>query len=366
MTYRFSALPASPLLLALTRAADALARLDERILRSPIKDGFLKRQDFQDTISSLWIDGDLVHLEDLVLHDARMDIRAPTLEVVNAHRILRARRLIADQPPPWALSDAGLSLLRGKQPRADGGDPEPIRQEDSGRRDDADGAEFLGGELAELDAALARSARRLSDLGRGEPADAASAPDGYLHVAEPEDAEEQLFDRWRALLDQFRDYPPLLTAVLWLDAFSEMGALERSPWLGRLLCAAHLRQTLTGHLPPINIGLRAISRDKRRSRNQLDRVIAILDGIAQGAQAGLKEHDRLLNGKARLERRLTGRRSNSRLPELVDLVLSSPVVSTSMIVKALGTTPQGAVGLAEQLDLRELTGRGRFRAWGLL
>lgn len=81
---------------------------------------------------------------------------------------------------------------------------------------------------------------------------------------------------------------------------------------------------------------------------------------------GLKEHDRLLNAKHRMERKLMGRRSSSRLPELIALVLARPVVSTAMIVKALGTTPQGAVGLANDLELREMTGRGRFRAWGVL
>jgi hypothetical protein len=67
-----------------------------------------------------------------------------------------------------------------------------------------------------------------------------------------------------------------------------------------------------------------------------------------------------------MERRLVGKRSNSRLPDLVELVLANPVVSTSMIVKELGTTPQGAMVLANQLELREMTGRGRFRAWGIL
>lgn len=60
------------------RAGEALARLDERIARSPIRDGFLERQNFADAIASLWVDGELVHLEDIVLHDARLDFRTPT------------------------------------------------------------------------------------------------------------------------------------------------------------------------------------------------------------------------------------------------------------------------------------------------
>jgi hypothetical protein len=109
-----------------------------------------------------------------------------------------------------------------------------------------------------------------------------------------------------------------------------------------------------------------VPRERRNASSRAERLIAFLDSIHEAASLGLKEHDRLLNAKSRMERRLVGRRSNSRLPDLIELVLARPVVSTSMIVKTLGTTPQGAVGLANQLELREMTGRGRFRAWGVL
>jgi hypothetical protein len=51
-------------------AGIAFARLDERIARSAMGQGFLERTHFNDACASLWIDGELVHLEDLVLHDA--------------------------------------------------------------------------------------------------------------------------------------------------------------------------------------------------------------------------------------------------------------------------------------------------------
>jgi hypothetical protein len=34
---------------------------------------------------ALWLSGELVHLEDLVLHDAEMDLRGPTHELTRAH-----------------------------------------------------------------------------------------------------------------------------------------------------------------------------------------------------------------------------------------------------------------------------------------
>ncbi len=67
-----------------------------------------------------------------------------------------------------------------------------------------------------------------------------------------------------------------------------------------------------------------------------------------------------------MARKLVGRRQSSKLPELIDLVLARPMVSTGMIAKAIGVTPRAALRIAGELNLRELTGRGRFRAWGVI
>ena len=70
--------------------------------------------------------------------------------------------------------------------------------------------------------------------------------------------------------------------------------------------------------------------------------------------------------KGQMERRLTERRASSRLPELIELVLSRPLVSSGMIQQALKVSKQGALNLVGELGLREMTGRGRFRAWGVI
>jgi predicted transcriptional regulator len=67
-----------------------------------------------------------------------------------------------------------------------------------------------------------------------------------------------------------------------------------------------------------------------------------------------------------LVRKLAGRRRNSKLPALVDLVLARPLVSAGMIADELGVTPRAAQDLVAELGLREMTGRGRYRAWGVL
>ena len=107
-------LPWAQLAGPLAAAEDALARLDERLAKSPIRDGWVARTHYTDACASLWLEGELVHLEDLVLHDAGMDIRAPTHELTRAHAVLRTRRRIADAKPDWALSPAGLDGLRGR------------------------------------------------------------------------------------------------------------------------------------------------------------------------------------------------------------------------------------------------------------
>ena len=58
----------------------------------------------------------------------------------------------------------------------------------------------------------------------------------------------------------------------------------------------------------------AIPRDRRRARNRTARLIAFLEGVAEAAVSGLKEHDRLLLAREQMGRRLRGRRGHSKLP----------------------------------------------------
>ncbi|MFX3727061.1 helix-turn-helix domain-containing protein, partial [Streptococcus suis] len=81
---------------------------------------------------------------------------------------------------------------------------------------------------------------------------------------------------------------------------------------------------------------------------------------------GFKEHDRLVLARQMLERRLRGRRASSNLSGLIELVLARPLVSAGMIAAKLDITPRAALRLVAELNLREMTGRGRFRAWGIL
>ena len=180
--------------------------------------------------------------------------------------------------------------------------------------------------------------------------------------------EDARLGEWRGIVDQIRDLPPTLAAAIAHDAWSAIDPLQRAPGLGRLLAAAVLqdRGKTRAHLPCLAEGAKAVPRERRRSRDASARLVAELEAIAAAAEEGLKQHDRWALARTLLLRKLDGRRSTSRLPELIEYVISRPLVSAGMIAKELGVTPRAAQNLVAELGLREATGRGRYRAWGVL
>ncbi len=53
-----------------------------------------------------------------------------------------------------------------------------------------------------------------------------------------------------------------------------------------------------------------------------------------------------------MDRKLEGRRTSSKLPELVELVMAKPLVSAGMVAKTLDVTPQAARRIVLELGLR--------------
>lgn len=351
----------------LVAAEDALARLDERLRSSPIGEGWISRTHFQDACASLWLEGELVTMEDLVLHDAGMDIRAPTHELTRAHAVLRLRRKIAAEAPGWATSATGLAALCGPDERVHegtGGDLEERAPENApavAEETIASGFDPLAAEFAAIDLALERAQKTLTGN-----APARQDRDPLLYDADWN--EEERLAGWQALPGATRSYPPLLAAAILWDAWEANPPLQHRAWLGRLLIAAELRARgkTRAHLFCLNAALRHVRVEKRRSRDRVTRLLTFLAAIVAGAEAGGKDHDRWLLAKAQLERKLVGRRSTSSLPRLVGLALAKPVMSSEMIARELGVTPRAAQDMAGALGLREMTGRGRYRAWGIL
>lgn len=166
--------------------------------------------------------------------------------------------------------------------------------------------------------------------------------------------ENARLEEWRGVVREVENLPPVLQHAL---------------WFGRLLAASILRQagiTSGAHLAAINLDLKTFPVDRRRHPDRETRLLAIAHGLLAAAELGLKEHDRLALARTMMERKLVGRRTSSKMPKLIELVMGKPLVSAGMIAKDLGVTPRAALRIVEELGLREMTGRGRFRAWGLI
>ena len=91
------------------------------------------------------------------------------------------------------------------------------------------------------------------------------------------------------MLRQTDCLPPVLQAVVALDAWNELPVLQHGPWLVPHLAASILRQagvTTGAHLVAINIGLKTIPVDRRRHGSREVRLLAIADGLIATAEIG--------------------------------------------------------------------------------
>jgi hypothetical protein len=359
---------ASPQLWApLAKAEDRLARLDETLKSSPIKDGWIARTHYQDAVASLALEGELVHLEDLVLADAEMAVRTPTHELVRAQTYLVTRRQIADNESGWSLSRTNLNQLRsgagegGLDEDTDAASTITNRASNLYRRAEPALDDTLEDAFAALDSALANTRSALAGESRARP-----PRDPFLY--DPDRNDEDDLDLWRGQLEQSKPLPPTLAAAIALDDWDTRQPLQHRPWLGRLITAAMLRQRAktTTHLACLSVGVRAAPRRGNSTSGQIDRVVFYLDALTAGADQGLADHSRWLTARAGLLRKLKGHRSSSRLPDLIDLVMRRPIVSAGMVAAELNVSTRAALDLVADLGLRETTGRGRYRAWGVL
>lgn len=369
MGYEIGDLPLATMLPAIARAEDQLARLDEIVRRSPVGQGHAERAHFSESVASMWVAGELVHIEDLVLHDADRDVRAPTHEISIAHAILRTRRRLASADAHWATSMAGITSLVGRpaiaaEREVAGEGSLPL----SDKMASDDGEDDFAAELAEIDVVLDRSSRALEAMELGKERKADPLVVGELVVRDPEWDEDGRLSEWRAVLEEVGTLPAALAAsVLW-DAWESTEPLQRQHWLGAQLVNSYLRSRgkVSSHLFGFSSGLKAIPRERRRSPNRTSRLVAGLDAMAGGADLAVKEVIRLGQAKELLERKLKGKRSSSSLPGVVDLLMTRPIVSSSMVVKELKVSHRAALDLIAELGVRELTGRGSFRAWGIM
>lgn len=347
-------------------ASDTLARLDERLRSSLVAEAFVLRAHFHDACAALWRAGEFVQVEDLILHDAGMDARAPTHELVRAHAVLLARRRIADREPSWALTTSGLSALRGQRSDEDARIEYADRDDDDVTDFEPGDVEFASaGEFADIDALLERTSKSAT------PPEALLATRENSGLIYDEDWDETgRLSEWRNGLEETRTLPPLMAAGLAFDAWETIEPLQHRAWLGPLLVSTLLRGRgkTRHHLAALHAGLRHAKYRHARQHDLAARLIGFAQAVETMANAAMKEVDRLTLARELLLRKCRGRRGNSKLPRLVELCLASPIVSVPLAAKELGVSQQAATIMIGELssNLRELTGRGRYRAWALI
>ncbi|UHC15520.1 DUF1612 and helix-turn-helix domain-containing protein [Methylobacterium currus] len=337
----------------LEAASDALVRADERLARTEpvLADGARARAHLFDAQAALHLDGELVALEDLVLHEAAMDVRRPTLALGRAVAVLADRRRLAAAAPGWAFSGAGWALLAGSGSGA-------AKDEDADEELDAcepEAAEEPA--FAAIDRLLARTRRTLADYEAGAPT--------------PRPAMDDPLASWRRVLDETRDLPAVLAAAIALDAWLVLDPAPRRGHCGLLAAAALLRARgkAAAHLPALALGLRDAQARWSRAQPPADRLAGLLGAVETSARLMGRDLDRLALAREVMLRACAGRRRTSRLPQLVDLFVGTPLVTVASAARALAVSPQAVEAMLLELGParpRELTERRRYRAWGIV
>ena len=289
------------------------------------------------------------------------------------------------EPVLQALGNGRRSASPWDTPRFGGDDDE--REDDAGdgngdagseealdpldTADDPEGAapenSDPAGVSAEVDALILRTRRTLgayndvaSEAGRNE-----------IQLADPEYDEAGRLAEWLRVFNAQASAPAVVAASIALDAWLWLQPSQHQGAAGFMLAATVLRQREIAslHLPTLASGLRHRRYCWHGGQAIEIRLTGLVDAITGSAQLGHADLDRLTNARAAMMRRCVGKSKNSRLRDLVDLFASNPLVTIQMASAALKVSPQGIDVMLAELGSslpRELTGRKRYRAWGIV
>ncbi len=333
---------AEGLFLALARAEDSVSRLDARAQSCPFAEGWAARIDFAEANGWGWVSGEIVDLEDLVLHDAQMDARLPDQALRATYGVVRARRKARGAGAELQTA-AGATWLAGHR-----SDPPHLTPSTDDETPPAERA-------AEPPALVDDLVQRIRSLGRGETADPLEAIEEWV--------------RWtHGLPDRA---PALLRAAAALEGWRLVNPLPRQNYVGGVMAAQALR--LAGRTRSCLLGFEAARRAQPQpprgfiAASASVRLTYWLKIVAVGAEAGLAEMKRLELARQVVLKRIGGRRAPDRSADLLELLLARPLVSAPMAAEHLGVAGHSARRLLTGLgsSLMEVSGRSRYRAWRL-
>ena len=344
-----------------------ILRFDARLEASGLAAGWQSRCDMTEAVRALLLDGHLVDVGDLVLHDAGMDVRHPTHELTRAAAALRARRTALARTPPWPLSIDGLAALRGvggvtKAPvRSKGKKPNP--EDEDAYPPYANDADPWKAHFAEIDALLERTSKVLA----GET----PLPRSRSHlVYDPDQDEAEAEDLWLDVVQRTSSWPAIAAAAVAWNAWLDLNLYTRLPWLGLIMAASILRaRGVANHLLPLAAGFKQSKFRPQGREGAAEKLEGFCQVLEEALSLAHKDLDRLILARELMSRVTAKTRSNSKLPELVELFLSRPLVTVPLGAKLLKVTPKAVDLMLAQLGgalPRELTGRTRYRAWGIV
>lgn len=298
------------------RAQEAAARLDEKAKSVPWRKGWMSRVLFEEACACQLAEGDLIHLEDLVLLDGGVLDGMASIPLTSAMHVLGC----------WmnGLSGDARALLFANRPGEvdrDDGIPFDVTQND----DDAD-----------------------------RPINGQSMID------------QDRLKAWQRVARQTEKLPAIVAAGIAWDAWLTLGPERHGNWRAPLLAALVMksRGLTTTFLLPVDWGRRHATYRRKDGQDLQARLLGFMEWSRQGTVMAARELDKLALAEGVLRQRLKARR-RSRLPQLVDLFLSRPLVTVPMAAKHLKVSQHAVQKMIAKLGStpREVTGRQRFRVW---
>ena len=216
---------------------------------------------------------------------------------------------------------------------------------------------------------MARQWRRLSELRSWRPlADTASVRETVesLGSRPPEDAE---IADWLASVHMQQKGPALIragrAAVEWMCL---SGIKDRDPAIFFLAACLWREKSARPPIIPLPFWSAPGLRHHRLTlRVGVEWMADYLECVTAAAMVGLQELQRLRDAEQKA--RQVGVTARSRLPDAINALLRTPVVTVTSLAATLKVTPQAALGLLRQLAaqgfVREATGRSSWRAFVL-
>ena len=359
MTYVLRALASklavnTPFMRLHDQALGAMIRLDERVRRSSpeLASGFKSRCDFYEAQAVARV----VHLEDVVLHDANTDVRMPTDEILAASRALVRRSELAKASkskcadPEYLAKITQLALTEFLATESEAS--LATQSSGSGVLDELAQDDLTPDSLTQDD--LAAAMGDLDSLAAKLTAKAASPASHSI----------------AGLLHEIAPLPPFLGGILLLDHwFYQAG--ETISDSGPLLLGAYWKASgfMTAHSPSIARGLWKSRNRWQRQVETEERIIDLLATFTKLAKLGHADLDRLTLAQEVMLNKVPATGRHIKLREMITVFIELPMVSNAILMNRLKISKQAVDYLLAQLGSalpRELTGRERYRAWGVL